>query len=587
MLVLRRKLHLQKDDPARIVEHVELEEAAVVPKAVAGLADRPPLGISAPPQLLVLGSVDLALRLLARQVRDPPLHGVVVALRPVVVPREPDTLGRVVDPRQVGLLDRDATRPRKRRVFEVRPLGENELALDFVLRHPHHSYRRRGRHAGEVGTSMSARARLQLVVARPPDLGPISPELALVSPELAAAAREQLPDPPWMRPDRAAGGPTREPLRPVLMRTLFASTAIPPKPAPADPPAGVYDTADRDLNRHDLTLERHVSEGVVRWRLVLARGEVVEDDEEQDGEPPASIAALVHAVVGGESLVPVPWHADDPDVQRFQEQIWEQRRALLRHDPGTRLAVDAENLHQFRVAGRRLRAFLRVGRSLVDEEWSAAVRAGLSELGRAGGPVRDLDVLLERLEEEVAGLDPDQLPAAMSLLGALAFERDHLRETLRETLDLPVYAQLLDRLAAPVPVVPVPGRFSLRKLARRELKRLVRDVRRLGDAPSDTDLHALRIRVKRARYAVELAGDSTPEAEPLIASAKAVQDILGEHQDTVVAERLLFEQATEMRDAAVAFVAGRLAERETVRREQLRERLPTAWKQLRRAARRF
>ena len=434
---------------------------------------------------------------------------------------------------------------------------------------------------------MSARARLQLVVARPPDLGPISPELALVSPELAAAAREQLPDPPWMRPDQVEGGPAREPLRPVLMRTLFASTAATPKPAPADPPTGFFDTADRLLNQHDVTLERHVSDGLVRWRLVLARGEIVEADEEHDGEPPPSIAVLVSAVVAGESLVPVPWHADDPDVQRFQEQIWEQRRALLRHDPGTRLAVDAENLHQFRVAGRRLRAFLRVGRRLVDDEWSALVRAELSELGRAGGPVRDLDVLLERLEEEVAGMDPDQLPAAMSLLGALGFERERLRETLHETLDQPEYAQLLDRLAAPVPVTPLPDTFSLRKLARRELKRLVRDVRRLGDTPSDSDLHALRIRVKRARYAVELAGDSTPEAEPLIASAKAVQDILGEHQDTVVAERLLFEHAAEMRDAAVAFVAGRLAERETVRREQLRERLPTAWKQLRRAARKF
>jgi CHAD domain-containing protein len=434
---------------------------------------------------------------------------------------------------------------------------------------------------------MSARARLQLVVDRPPDLGPISPELALVSPELAAAARKQLPDPPWMRPDQAAGGPTREPLRPVLMKTLFASTSSTPEPAPADPPTGFFDTADRQLNQHDVTLERHVSAGVARWRLVLPRGEVVEDDEQNDGEPPASIVALLGAVVGGERLVPVPWHADDPDVQRFQEQVWEQRRALLRHDPGTRLAVDAENLHQFRVAGRRLRAFLRVGRRLVDEEWSALVRAELSELGRAGGPVRDLDVLLERLEEEVASLDPAQLPAAMSLLGALGFERERLRDILRETLDQPEYTQLLDRLAAPVPVIPFPDTFSLRKLARRELKRLVRDVRRLGDAPSDTDLHALRIRVKRARYAVELAGDSTRDAEPLIASAKAVQDILGEHQDTVVAERVLFEQAAEMRDAAVAFVAGRLAERESVRREQLRERLPPAWRQLRRAARRF
>lgn len=434
---------------------------------------------------------------------------------------------------------------------------------------------------------MSARARLQLVVATPPDLGPISPELALVSPELAEAARAQLPDPPWQRPDQVAGGSKKEPMRPVLMTTLFAATTPTPRPEPSDHATGFFDTADRQLKRHDISLERSEAAGSARWRVVLARGEVVEADEERGGEPPPSIRSLVDAVVGGEALIPVPWYADDADVTHFQAQIWEQRRALVRHDPGTRLGYDDENLHQFRVASRRLRAFLRMGRGLVDEDWSAAVRSGLSELGRAGGPVRDLDVLLGRLRGEVAELDSAQLPAGESLLAGLDAERGRLRDELRAALDRPEYTELLDRLAAPTPVAPHPLRLSLRKLARKELRRLVRDVRRLGDTPSDTDLHALRIRVKRARYAVELAGGSAPEAEPLIESAKSLQDILGEHQDTVVAERLLFEEAARARDAAVAFVAGRLAERENVRRSQLRDRLPSAWKQLRRAARRF
>jgi CHAD domain-containing protein len=434
---------------------------------------------------------------------------------------------------------------------------------------------------------MSARARLQLVVAAPPDLGPISPELALVSPELAEAARAQLPDPPWQRPDEAARGSKREPMRPVLMTTLFAATTPKPSPKPSGRATGFFDTADRRLKRHDISLERSEAGGTARWRVVLTRGEVVEADEERGGEPPLSITALVSAVVGGEALIPVPWHADDADVTHFQAQIWEQRRALLRHDPGTRLGTDDENLHQFRVASRRLRAFLRVGRGLVDDDWSAAVRAGLSELAGAGGPVRDLDVLLARLRDEIADLDAAQLPAAETLLAGLDAERDRLRGELRAALDRPEYTELLERLATPAPVGPQPVRFRLRKLARKELRRLVRDVRRLGDTPSDTDLHALRIRVKRARYAAELAGGSAPEAESLIESAKSLQDILGEHQDTVVAERLLFEQAARARDSAVAFVAGRLAEREHVRRGRLRERLPSAWRQLRRAARRF
>ena len=75
-----------------------------------------------------------------------------------------------------------------------------------------------------------------------------------------------------------------------------------------------------------------------------------------------------HAIVADKPLLPVPERRDDPDVARLQEMIRMQQRAILAHDPGTRLGADPENLHQLRVATRRLRAFLRVGRRLVDPE---------------------------------------------------------------------------------------------------------------------------------------------------------------------------------------------------------------------------
>ena len=79
-------------------------------------------------------------------------------------------------------------------------------------------------------------------------------------------------------------------------------------------------------------------------------------------------------------------------------------RALLAHDPGTRRGDDPEDLHQLRVATRRLRAFLRAARPLVDREWAESLREELGWLGGHLGPARDLDVMLDRLRAEVAAL---------------------------------------------------------------------------------------------------------------------------------------------------------------------------------------
>ena len=79
---------------------------------------------------------------------------------------------------------------------------------------------------------------------------------------------------------------------------------------------------------------------------------------------------------------------------------------LIAHDPATRLGADPEELHQARVATRRLRAVLRAVRPLLDPDWTESLRAELAWVGDALGPVRDLDVLLERLRMEVACLEP-------------------------------------------------------------------------------------------------------------------------------------------------------------------------------------
>lgn len=87
--------------------------------------------------------------------------------------------------------------------------------------------------------------------------------------------------------------------------------------------------------------------------------------------------------------------------QALQLAFAEQLARIVRHDPGARLGDDAEDVHQMRVATRRLRAFLRAARAVAEPRWADELRAELRWLADALGPVRDLDVLLDYLRARV------------------------------------------------------------------------------------------------------------------------------------------------------------------------------------------
>ena len=200
--------------------------------------------------------------------------------------------------------------------------------------------------------------------------------------------------------------------------------------------------------------------------------------------------------------------------------------------------------------------------------------------------MRDLDVLLENLRREVSALDEAEAQAGKELLARLEQSRERLQARLVQSLEAPAYAALVERLHQPLVPSAEPPKRSLAKLARREIRGLAKRVDRLGAEPADDALHLLRIKVKRARYALELAPDADRRTERMIRAAKRLQDVLGEHQDAVVAEERIRDLAAEA-EPAVAFVAGRLAEREVQRRRQLRKQFPRAWRRLRRASRKL
>jgi CHAD domain-containing protein len=280
---------------------------------------------------------------------------------------------------------------------------------------------------------------------------------------------------------------------------------------------------------------------------------------------------------------PIVATTQDPPEHHVRAALDKRTRAMLRHEPGTRSGKDPEDLHQMRVSVRRMRAVLQAARPLLDREWADGLRAELGWLGRALGPVRDLDVLLMRLRGEAVLFGEAELSDAERLLASLEAERAQARSVMLDALGSERYTALVDRLAKAVSR-PVPARerkreVSLVSLVRKEFDRLSGAVARAGDMPADEVLHELRISGKRLRYTAELAEPALgAPVHELLSKTVAMQDVLGEHQDACVAQqRVTALLAGLPDDTAVAFVAGRLFEREEVRRIETRAAWPQAW----------
>ncbi len=257
---------------------------------------------------------------------------------------------------------------------------------------------------------------------------------------------------------------------------------------------------------------------------------------------------------------------------RLRDQVY----AVLANDPGTRLGRDAESLHDMRVAVRRSRALLRAGRPLYTNDV-----AGLSEelrwLGEKLGAARDLDVLLERFRAETAELDADDRAASRPLLRTLERRRKSARSSLLKALVSRRYLDLLDDFAEQIDALAPSGDdATLSDLAKRELKKLRKHAGDTAEDAPDEELHELRKRGKRVRYAYELA-----DKDAVVKRAKTLQDVLGEHQDSVVAETVLRDLASTTPESAL--VAGRLIERERARRADARSSWRASWKKLARA----
>lgn len=297
-----------------------------------------------------------------------------------------------------------------------------------------------------------------------------------------------------------------------------------------------------------------------------------------------------------EILLPMPWAraVQKPQIaasSRSRDQILalvrEQLKVIRAEEPGTRLGTDPEELHKMRAAVRRLRAILGAVRGMFDLDWLESLRGELDWLGTVLGGLRDLDVLREYLRKELASLKPAARVVGDDLFDLVDAQRAHAQHKIVAALDGERYTKLLARLERAVqrPKV-VSTDLSLPAVAASQFKKLRKAVKALPKKPNDDDLHAVRIRVKRARYAAELAQPIVGEpAERFVARTKKLQDILGEYQDAVVAEKRLRTLVAEDRRSPVALLANELVKRQRVRRQAAQLDFFEQWPKLERRGR--
>jgi len=214
-------------------------------------------------------------------------------------------------------------------------------------------------------------------------------------------------------------------------------------------------------------------------------------------------------------------------------------------------ANDAEALHDFRVAMRRLRSTLRAYQAQLDAVVPAKLRRRLRDLARATGEARDVEVQISWLERQRNELAPARRAGVPWLLARLTERRDRAYEDIRQRI-APKFDRLARRLrralgATPTPDATLPPSLAsvIAELLEDQGSDLERRLALIRSPANHAEAHAARIRVKRARYLLEPVVREAALTSPVLRRLKQVQQLLGDLHDLQVVIVRLGEAAAE------------------------------------------
>ena len=257
-------------------------------------------------------------------------------------------------------------------------------------------------------------------------------------------------------------------------------------------------------------------------------------------------------------------------------------------DAEAELRAGENVIHQTRVAVRRLRSTIRVFSELFDPSEAAHLEEELVWWAGLLGTVRDMDILAQR---QVALLDelPAELilgPVASTIQAEIAVQRKQAMDAMLEALDSERYRKFIGLIhhwradpafTAAANASPKSIDSAIKNAKKKVDKRLSRAVAaRRAEEASDEMFHRARKASKRHRYAVEAALPLWgSKADKIISQRKDLQDLLGNHQDSIVSAAFLRELGGRLgvRSGQNGFSYGILYAREVYARDSLLDEL--------------
>ena len=283
----------------------------------------------------------------------------------------------------------------------------------------------------------------------------------------------------------------------------------------------------------------------------------------------------------------VPLDQREPAVDGYRRVFANLATTIEANWQGTVDDVDTEFLHDLRIAVRRTRSILAHGKGVLPAEGRGHFREEFKWLGGATSPLRDADVYLIEWPGYVAPLDDESTAALAPLLDHLRSRRAAEHTALVGELTSARYQRLMADWGAWLGALdaegPAPAKARRRlgqvvatRIAGAQDQLLTRG-RHIGPATPAEELHELRKDGKRLRYLLECFGGLLPaeRRKPFVQRLKALQDNLGEHQDTEVHTAQLQAMSQELHGAPgvtaqTLMAMGRLTEIFEQRRQQAR-----------------
>ncbi|MDA0836998.1 MAG: CHAD domain-containing protein [Planctomycetota bacterium] len=253
--------------------------------------------------------------------------------------------------------------------------------------------------------------------------------------------------------------------------------------------------------------------------------------------------------------------------------------------------IDPEGVHQMRVAVRRIRESLKFFNKFLAQRSLKKIGSDMKWLAQVLGDVRDLDVYRDNFEGYSKIVDKRDRAKLAGYQEELEKQRKQARKRLVRALSIPRYAQLVTRFKRFLELGPTQSQFIQPrtvamhglKLVSKRLKKVVSQGRAITLKTSPEPYHQLRIDCKRLRYACEFFGPVIDQAllGKFVKHLKALQTVLGDHQDACVASERLreFAETVPMRKKmkGVLLALGQLVGSQELQASQLRQAFGKVW----------